>query len=387
MLIAAIALLLLIPSTVLFAEVVSAMTYRRGMVESGGERLRLAVLMPAHNEAAVIAPVIHAVLQQLTPLDRLVVVADNCSDQTAAIAVSAGAEVIERTDATRRGKGFALDFGIRHLARDAPALVVVLDADSELSSGSLDRLARACASSGRPTQALYLMQVPKDAGLKLRVAQFAWVVKNHVRPLGLRRLGLPCHLMGTGMAFPWASISQANLATGHIVEDLQLGIELARAGTPALFCPDALVTSVFPSSTDGIDSQRARWEHGHLGVIMQEAPRLLLAGIAGWDRNLIGLALDLMVPPLALLTLLVAAVWAVAGFFFLYHMLTTQFIVASVACGLLLLSVMLSWLHSGWKIISLGTLLLAPFYALWKIPLYVRFFVSRQSEWIRSKRD
>jgi hypothetical protein len=59
----------------------------------------------------------------------------------------------------------------------------------------------------------YLMYAPKQAGLKIRIAQFAWVVKNQVRPAGLQRLGLTCPLMGTGMALPWSCISTANLET------------------------------------------------------------------------------------------------------------------------------------------------------------------------------
>ena len=64
------------------------------------------------------------------------------------------------------------------------------------------------------------MQAAEGASLKMRLAEFAWVIKNQVRPLGLHRLGLPCQLMGSGMASPWACINSADLATGHIVEDL-----------------------------------------------------------------------------------------------------------------------------------------------------------------------
>ena len=68
------------------------------------------------------------------------------------------------------------------------------------------------------------------AGLRTRILEFAWRVKNQVRPKGTFRLGGACHLMGTGMALPWALISQANLATGHIAEDMKLGVDLTIAG-------------------------------------------------------------------------------------------------------------------------------------------------------------
>ena len=52
-------------------------------------------------------------------------------------------------------------------------------------------------------QILDLMTAPEDSPINYRVAEFAWRVNNWVRPLGLAALGLPCQLMGTGMAFPW----------------------------------------------------------------------------------------------------------------------------------------------------------------------------------------
>src|SRR5262249_4132841 len=159
--------------------------------------------------------------------DRLVVVADNCTDDTATIAAAAGAEVVERRDPLRVGKGFALDAGVRHLGASPPNVVIIIDADCHLSAGTIGQPATACIASRRPVPALYLMTSPDRASLNYSVAEFAWLLKNWIRPLGLARLGLPCQLMGTGMAFPWAVIRDANLATGHIVEDMRLGLELS----------------------------------------------------------------------------------------------------------------------------------------------------------------
>src|SRR6202522_3619039 len=297
------ALALLVPVVILFSEVVLAVTGVGYAATGQGERRPLAILIPAHNEASTIAGALRSLTPQLAASDRLIVVADNCSDETASVGAAEGAEVIIRTDQTRRGKGYALDFGIRHLERNSPAIVIIVDADCRVGAGSIDRLARECARTQRPVQALYLMHSPKGANLKTRIAEFAWVVKNQVRSGGLHRVGLPCQLMGTGMAFTWPCISGATLATGHIVEDLKLGVDLARAGTPALFCPDALVTSDFPESSEGIQTQRRRWEHGHLALILSEAPRLFLNSLATLNVDLMALALDLSVPPLALLAL------------------------------------------------------------------------------------
>lgn len=387
LLLAGVALLLLMPVTVFFFEVLLGSTARAKMTESEGERLRLAVVMPAHNEASIICGTLRSILPQLKESDRLIVVADNCSDETATIAAAEGAEVVVREDPNRRGKGYALDYGVRHLEGDAPSIVVVIDADCQVAAGSIDRLARACARSARPVQALYLMFAGKDAGLKMRIAEFSWVVKNWARPAGLLRAGLPCQLMGTGMAFPWSCISSARLATGHIVEDLKLGIDLARAGAPPLFCPEALVTSNFPPSAEGIRGQRARWEHGHLSVILSDAPRLLLESALSWNANLFALALDLSVPPLSLLTLLVSATWVLSVLLYVLDGARLPIAIASAQILILTFSVLLAWIRYGRRIVSLGTLALAILYALWKIPLYIRFTVARQLHWVRSKRD
>ncbi len=379
--------LLAIPALTLFAEVSLAVVYRRGTRPSPGRRPRVAVLMPAHDEAGGISQSLHSVLPQLLPTDRLVVIADNCSDDTAATATAAGAEVIERHDTSKRGKGFALDFGVRHLERDPPEVVLIVDADCFFSAGSVDVLARECLARGLPIQGLYLNQSREGGGTRARIAQFASLVKNKVRATGLLALGQPCQLMGTGMAFPWASIRTAELATGHIVEDVKLALDLAIRGEPTQFCPDALVTSFFPLSDDGMRSQRTRWEHGHLGLILTEAPKLLLTGLMKGNVGIVALALDLMVPPLALFLMLAAFNVLVDGAFALLCARAAPFWLASATLGLVGLSVLLAWIRYGQHIISLYALASAPVYAMWKVPIYVGFLLSRQLDWVRSKRD
>jgi cellulose synthase/poly-beta-1,6-N-acetylglucosamine synthase-like glycosyltransferase len=380
-------LLLMLPVAVLLVEVSVAVSKDGPPSGKVGGRGSLAIVVPAHNEASMIAATLCSILPELGTSDRLIVVADNCSDDTASVAAASGAETIVRTDVTRLGKGFALDFAMRHLARAPPDVVIVIDADCEVAPGSIDRLLRLCTNTARPVQALYLMHSPPNAGLRTRMAEFAWAVKNQVRPLGAHRLGLPCQLMGTGMAFPWACISGANLASGHIVEDLKLGLDLTRAGTPPLFCPEALVTSKFPTSDEGIQSQRVRWEHGHLGVIASELPQLYLDAFTKRDVQLLAAALDLSVPPLALLLLQVTAVWCASLLFYLIANAVVPLAMVSIVAVLFFSSVLISWATYGRRIISFGSLAFAAVYALWKIPLYARFLVARQVKWVRSKRD
>lgn len=379
--------LLSIPILVFAIQVVIALPAYRNKSLPASRRPSIAVLVPAHNEADGITATLFAIREQLQEGDCLLVVADNCSDDTAAVARATGAETVDRSDTDRRGKGYALDFGLRHLASAPPEVVIIVDADCLIHANTLDRLSRMCLDTGHPIQALYLMHSPNGAGIITRVAEFAWIVKSLARPLGFRRLGLPCQLMGTGMAFPWQLIQQADLANGQIVEDLKLGLDLARAGLAPLFCPEALVTSVFAMSAEGEQTQRTRWEHGHLSMILKEAPRLLLVSLCTANKGLLALVIDMCVPPLALLTILVSSlcllgivVWCVTG---VAQPWGLAFIVGSV----LVVAVLLAWVRLGREILSFTSLAYAPIYALRKVPLYLRFIVRRQIEWVRSRRD
>lgn len=385
---AAAVLVLALPVAVFVLEIACALGARRPAPDgAAAARARLAVLVPAHNEGAGILATLASVRSQLASGDRLLVVADNCSDDTAAQARSAGAEVLERHDALLRGKGYALDAGVRHLALDAPDIVVVVDADCMLGPDALARLALRCGASGRPVQALYLMRAPASAGLKTRIAEFAWAVKNHGRALGLARLGLPCQLMGSGMAFPWPLIAGAALASADLVEDLRLGLDFARAGQAPLFCPEAVVTSEFPVNATGLQSQRTRWEHGHLAMMLRDGPGLLADGIARRNAALIALTLDMCVPPLALLVLATLALGAAGAALWIWSGAALPWALALPGPVLLGVAVLAAWMRFGRSILRWQELAYAPVYALVKIPLYLKFVVRRQVAWVRSERD
>jgi hypothetical protein len=379
------------PAAVLCAQVLLA--HRRGRKvddhprsASGGD---VAVLIPAHNEAAGIGATLRSVRSSLRTGDRVVVVADNCSDDTARVAVEAGAEVVERTDSQRRGKGYALDHGVRHLAARPPAMVLIVDADCSLDPGALDMLAGDCERHVRPVQALYEMAAPPDAGLRARVSAFAWRVRNFVRPAGWAAIGTPCQLMGTGMIFPWAHLRDAPLASGHIAEDVQLGAALALAGHPTLFAPHARVRSTFPATDEAAAAQRKRWEHGNLSLMLVQGPRLIVAGLRRADARLLALAADLLVPPLALLAQLQVAALGMAALAWAAGLAAGwPAAVCATAMAIVALTIVAAWRLAGRDLVSLSELLLtAPAYALRKLPMYLAFLVRRQSSWVRAKRD
>ena len=379
--------ILAIPTLVFAMQVLLARVHVEPVDDGSGLRPSVAVLMPAHNEARVIEDTLASIMPQLWEKDRVIVVADNCSDNTAALAAKMGAIVIERQDEVRRGKGYALDFGLRFLADNKPPqIVVVIDADCQLAPASLDTLARRADKQNRPVQALYLMEAPKNHSLSLAIAEFAWRVKNQVRPLGMLGLRLPCQLMGTGMAFRWTLLQQADLAHGNMVEDMKLGIDLALRGFPPVFCPDALVTSEFPTSEQVSAKQRTRWEHGHLAMILAGAPQMFKVAIQQRNLSLLAMALDLGVPPLSALGLALVFGLLAASLFASVSDAAAAFWIMAGMNGIFAVAVLHAWYSFGREILALKTLCVMPLYMLRKIPLYLAFVMKRQQGWVKTER-
>ncbi|MEO1400895.1 MAG: glycosyltransferase [Cyanobacteria bacterium J06635_1] len=324
---------------------------------------------------------------QLSADDRLLVVADNCTDNTAAVAAAAGASVIKRRNESLRGKGYALDFGLQHLAQSPPDVVIIVDADCRVSPGSIALLSQTAIAAKRPVQGTYLLELPTKPSAKAQISAFAFKIKNLVRPLGCRWLGQPSPLTGTGMAFPWSVLSAVDLASDNLVEDMKLGLDLALAGYPPIFCREALILSELPQTDKGAVGQRTRWEHGHLQVLRQYVPKLLMASLHQRRFDLTAMALDLCVPPLALLVMLwagisafttLAAWWLAAGWIVFPSYL---------AGGLMLGGILLAWVGFAKEDLPLKQLLSVPFYILWKLPIYLSFLTKPQSKWIRTERD
>lgn len=350
----------------------------------------VAVIVPAHNEGDHIRATLQDLRSQLRSEDRLIVIADNCTDDTAAVARECGAETFERNDPERRGKGYALQFAIDRLrpldpADAPPGCVAFFDADCRIEDGALRRLAGLAAASRRPAQALYLMLAPHDASAQTAVAAFAWIMINHVRVTGLSNLADVTRFTGLGMAAPWAVVSDLDFASGGITEDLALSVEMTRRGAAPLLAPDVKVVSFFPDRSESGVAQRARWEHGSLGVLLRQGPLLLLRGLVRGDFRRVMFALDALIPPLVLFAALLIAAVALTA-------LTAPFAgpgpvaAAGLALALFALSVGLAWVCYGRKALPPSKLAgLGPFLAQ-KLKIYGREGRSSSKTWTRTDR-
>jgi cellulose synthase/poly-beta-1,6-N-acetylglucosamine synthase-like glycosyltransferase len=217
------------------------------------------------------------------------------------------------------------------------------------------------------------------------IAEFAWRVKNDLRPRGLLALGLPCQLMGTGMAFPRKALAAAELATGHLAEDLDLGLQLAIADFLPLFCPAAMVRSEFPATAEASAVQRQRWEHGHLAVLATRVLPAMWIAIRRADWRLLALSLDAAVPPLVLLGLLLVATLAASSSIWLFGQRITPLMVCATGMVFFSTGLVLAWLRCGRDLLTLRTVTSAVPYLAAKYAIYARAFVLNK-KWQRTSR-
>ncbi|MBX2809209.1 MAG: glycosyltransferase family 2 protein [Cellvibrionaceae bacterium] len=346
-----------------------------------------AILIPAHNEEDVIAATLSSVMHQLQPEDEVVVIADNCTDNTAEIARSFGVTVLARHSLTHKGKGYALAYGLNYLKTRSVDCVIMLDADCLLEDAGRDCLLEQVLLTAKPVQSLYLMQHKGgELSVSKKVSEFAWLIKNKLRPLGLKNLGGPCQLMGTGMAFPVPLIYNTELASGCIVEDMKLGLDLALAGQAPKFTLAAGVVSYFPESTEVSEGQKSRWVQGHMQMIVQYAPRLLLKFLKTGDIQRLLMALDLLIPPLMLFLVMSLVVFMFSAVVALLVGGSVSLYLAALAMVFLIAGIYFSWLFEGRNIISGRELLSGVLQLLKKFSVYTQVLTDKRREWNKTSR-
>ncbi|WP_322513469.1 glycosyltransferase family 2 protein [Chloroflexus sp.] len=347
---------------------------------------RFVIMIPAHNEERLL-PDLLANLNQLDyprELYSVHVVADNCTDRTAAVAKAHGAQVYERFDQTLRGKGYALEWLLQQIwERNEPHdAIVILDADSVVSANFLRVMDARLARGERVIQAYYTVRQPEGAW-SAGIRAVALIVLHYLRPLGRMVLGGSTGLKGNGMVFA-ADIVRRHRWTASLTEDIEYHMTLILAGERAMFAPDAVVWAEMPDSLRAAQSQNERWERGRMEMIRRYVPRLLRESLRRRSFLLIDAAIEQLIPPfsvvtgasvlIALLALLLRdpAALALAGF-----ILGGQLVY--ILSGLILA-------RAPWPVYR--SLLFTPLFMVWKLWLYARLLLGlKPRDWIRTARN
>jgi cellulose synthase/poly-beta-1,6-N-acetylglucosamine synthase-like glycosyltransferase len=355
-------------------------------------QLRLAVALPAHNEEAVIGASVLRLLQCDYPREAfdIHIVADYCTDRTAAAAATAGAVTHVRNEGPRGRKGYAVGWLIQQLLAHPKAYeaIVVFDADSRVDPAFLQHINKALNHGAQVIQGRHIIANPSDSTFSA-LADADMRLNNRIRNQAKTNLGLSARLMGDAMCFhrcvleahPWTHASS-------LAEDREYGIHLATQGIRVVYAPEAVSAGQATARWKDAGPQRLRWYGGVFELQRRYVHPLLTA--AWRDKNLaaLDLALELLLPPFSTLALLAVAS-TVAASLLVSAGLTTR-VVAVVATCLLFLTMV-------FPVIGLAVehappsayraLLHGPVYALWRFSIGLRATLRRGNvPWIRTRR-
>ena len=346
--------------------------------------MRFDIIIPAHNEEAGIAAVVKSSLAIDWPADqfRVVVVADNCTDDTAGIARQAGATVLVRNDSQLRGKGYALDHAFRESRERGWAdAVAIIDADSIVSTNLLEAMAARMERGEQAVQVHYGVS-NLHASWRTRLMAIAMGAFHRLRSRGRERLGLSCGIRGNGWALTHSLLQRVPYASYSLAEDLEFGIELGTRGIRVAYADEAHCDGEMVSGEKAARSQRRRWEQGRAALLRSSVLPLLKRAVTKPSLMCLDLALDLLVLPLSYVALNILALLAIAW------LLTpaTAWPWTGLLCLLaLVLYVLRGWQLSGTGIRGLIDLMRAPFFLVWKLAVMLRG--RRTTEWVRTNRE
>jgi 1,2-diacylglycerol 3-beta-glucosyltransferase len=345
---------------------------RRLALPAPADHVRIAVVVPAHNEAAIVATAVTSLLSTQYPAGRrrIIVVADNCTDQTADVARAAGAEVFERDDATRRGKGYALNFAFDRLLDEGWAEVVaVVDADTVVETNLLRSFAARFATGERAVQANYEV-LNRDDTWRTRLMHIAFTAFHEVRGTGREALHLSAGLRGNGMAFSVSTLRAVPHRAFSVVEDLEYGVLLGLNGIRVAYAHESTVSGDMPTDADSSVSQRDRWERGRATIRKTYARKLILKALTKRSPMLADLAADVLMPPMSkVIVPAVVGMAASSATLLLGAQMSRRPrspLVFGIAVAGLALNVAEGWRRSGTGLAGLADLAKVPTYVAWK---------------------
>jgi cellulose synthase/poly-beta-1,6-N-acetylglucosamine synthase-like glycosyltransferase len=343
--------------------------------------INLAVVVPAHNEEAMIARTISS-LRAAGPKAMLYVVAHNCTDATADIAALAGARVLVLSNPRLRGKGAALRHGFSTAMAEGSNAILVVDADTNVSPNLIEASCLKLSQGAGATQCRYELKLAPDqiSSPMARLRALAFRGMNVLRAKGRAGLGFSTGIFGNGFALTAATLERVPFEVDSIAEDVEYHTRLVSAGISVFWIGDAYVQAQPPKSREAQASQEARWEGGRVRVASQSTKRLLAAILLGRWRAIETLA-DVWSLPLS--RGIIALVLTIGLPVHWLH----EF---AIACAVVTLFYVFEAAMLGSEPIrDLIALAFAPLYMMWKAlitPLVLRQSRSR-AEWARTKRE
>ena len=295
-------LLILFPLTLLvlyqWLLAVCSFFYRSPMAHSRARLARFLVLIPAHNEEVGIESSLESLRNVDYPNDhyRVLVIADRCTDGTAAVARSAGAECFERFDG-RPGKGAAIAWAIQEIQAAEITFdgVVIIDADALADPDLLEAFNQGLLAQHQIQQGYNYLSNPWESPFT-RIIAVTSILRNGLFYAGKERVGLSCMLTGTGMCFSRKIIEQYGWTAFSVGEDWEFSASLLLAGERIHFNASAVVLAKESHDLKEASRQRLRWASGRYAVITSSAWQLFVKGIQRRSVSLMEAAVTLVSP-------------------------------------------------------------------------------------------
>lgn len=372
----------------LYLLVLTLFSARLAVPPASRKEVRFDVIVPAHNEASGIEQTIASLKRIDWPREsfRILVVADNCTDETAVVARGAGATVVERHDEALRGKGYALTHAFRFSREDGfAAAVVVVDADAEVSPNLLEACASRIEQGAQAIQVHYGILNPLESW-RTRLITIAKAAFHIVRSRARERLGFSCGIRGNGWCVTHELLARIPYQAFSLTEDLEFGIDLGLHGVRVAYADEAHSNAAMVSNSAIASKQRMRWESGRFQMIRSRTAPLLRAGISRPSKVCFELALDLLVLPLSYVAMNVLLLIGVAALAYRWHADFLPWLWGGLAClAALLLHVLRGWQLSGigWR--GALDLIRVPTFLVWKLVLLTQ--QRRPQGWTRTERE
>jgi 1,2-diacylglycerol 3-beta-glucosyltransferase len=273
------------------------------------------IVIPAHNEAEMIGETLDSckALNYPANMVRVHVIADNCTDRTAEVAAQHGVRVHVRQEPQRRGKGPALEWGLKRILASHPAdAVLVLDADCQLATGALRIFDRYLGEGEDVLQANYQASNPDESPVSY-ITALANVLENHYFYAPKARLGLGIMLRGTGMVFRQSVLIRCPMQEDSIVEDSAYTLRLIQAGFDVRFVPELIVSSKFPAKRQQLRTQRTRWIGANTLLAARRSAGVMLSGLLRRCLRVFDLGWTLMIVSRSLMVLMLGLALLLAG--------------------------------------------------------------------------
>ncbi len=229
-------------------------------------KTKFAVVIPAHNEEAVIAHIIDSLFMQNYPreLYDVFVIADNCTDRTAEIAEKQGAKVFIRQNKNERGKGYALEWMFNKIynMQENYDAIAVFDADNLVSSNFLCEMNKQLLKGYKVVQGYIDSKNPFDSWITCSCSIAFWL-SNRIYQLPRYNLGLSCNLCGTGFCVSLEVLRKIGWGATCLTEDLEFTMKLALNDIKIGWAHNAVVYDEKPTTLRQSWKQRIRWMQGH----------------------------------------------------------------------------------------------------------------------------